>query len=137
MIMSTKNQTVVDMKGIEFVFLAIGAVIGSFVRFKITESPLILGVIPINVLLVNILGSFILGLFIVVSNQWNLEGRYSLLVAVGFCGTLTTMSYFALDSSNLLDNGHYLGLAVHIAANVGLSICALIIGRQLMSAILT
>ncbi|MFB5648717.1 MAG: fluoride efflux transporter FluC, partial [Candidatus Nitrosomaritimum aestuariumsis] len=65
----------------------------------------------------------------------NLDGRYSLLAAVGFCGSLTTMSSFALDSSNLLDNQHYGALAVNVLANIGLSIGALIAGKSVMSAI--
>ena len=83
------------------------------------------------------MGAFILGAFIVVSQQWNLDGRYSLFAAVGFCGSLTTMSSFALDSSNLLENNQYVTLAINIIANVGLSIAALIGGKSLISAILT
>jgi CrcB protein len=89
----------------------------------------------LNVLIVNVIGAFILGIFIVLSEQWNLDGRYSLLAAVGFCGSLTTMSSFALDSSNLLDNQHYATLAVNIIANIGLSIGALIAGKSIMTAI--
>lgn len=123
------------MKGLEFVFLAIGSVFGAFLRYKITESPLIFNSVPLNVLIVNIIGAFILGIFIVVSQQWNLDGRYSLLAAVGFCGSLTTMSAFALDSSNLLDNQHYAAFAINILANIGFSIGALIAGRSIMTAI--
>jgi len=72
-----------------------------------------------------------------VSQQWNLDGRYSLFTAVGFCGSLTTMSSFALDSSNLLENNHYGTLAINVVANIGLSIAALIGGKSLMSAIIT
>ena len=71
------------------------------------------------------------------SQQWNLDGRYSLFAAVGFCGSLTTMSAFALDSNNLLENNHYGTLAINIVANIGLSIAALIGGKSLMSAIIT
>jgi len=124
------------MKGFEFLFLAVGSVFGAFLRFKITESPLLFNTIPLNVLIVNIIGAFILGIFVIVSEQWNLDGRYSLLIALGFCGSLTTMSSFALDSSNLLDNQNYFALGVNIITNVGFSIGALIGGKSIMSAII-
>ncbi|KEQ57336.1 Protein CrcB [Marine Group I thaumarchaeote SCGC AAA799-N04] len=125
------------MKGLEFVFLAAGSVFGAFLRYKITESPLLFNTLPLNVLIVNVIGAFILGVFIVLSEQWNLDGRYSLFVAIGFCGSLTTMSSFALDSNNLLENNHYGTLAANIFANVGLSIGALIGGKSLMSIIIS
>ncbi len=124
------------MKGLEFVFLAVGSVLGAYLRFKVTESPLLFNTLPVNVLIVNVVGAFILGVFVIMSQQWNLDGRYSLFAAVGFCGSLTTMSAFALDSSNLLENNHYGTLAINIVANVGLSIVALIGGKSLMSAII-
>jgi len=124
------------MKGLEFIFLAVGSVIGAFLRYKITESPLLFNALPLNVLIVNIIGAFILGMFVIVSEQWNLDGRYSLFAAIGFCGSLTTMSSFALDSSNLLDNHHYGTLVINLVANTGLSIGALIGGKSLMSAII-
>lgn len=123
------------MKGFEFVFLAAGSVFGAFLRYKITESPLIFNTLPLNVLIVNVIGAFILGVFIILSEQWNLDGRYSLLAAVGFCGSLTTMSSFALDSSNLLENQHYATLTANIIANIVLSIGALIAGKSIMSAL--
>jgi len=123
------------MKGLEFIFLGVGSVLGAFLRYKLTESPLIFNTIPVNVLIVNIAGAFILGVFIILSQQWHLDSKYSLFAAVGFCGSLTTMSAFALDSSNLLENNQYISFIVNISTNVGLSIAALIGGKSLMTAI--
>ncbi len=123
------------MKGIELLLLAAGGLTGTFLRFKITESPLLLGTLPMNVLIVNIVGSFVIGIFAVVSQQWNLDEKYAFLVAIGFCGALTTMSSFVLESSNLFDNKQYGIVAINILTNVGLSLGAVMGGKMLISAI--
>jgi CrcB protein len=123
------------MKGIEIAFLAIGGLAGTFLRYGITKSPLLLGVLPVNVLIVNVVGSFILGGFSVLSQQWNLDDKYMLLVAIGLCGGLTTMSSFALETSNLIDNKQYSLMAINIITNVGLSLGSIFGGRALLSVI--
>ena len=117
------------MQIIEVILLALGAVIGALLRYKFVESPLLIGGLQINVLIVNIVGSFILGFFSIASLALNLDAKYSLLVAVGFCGSFTTMSSFALETSNLLDNNRFNLVIVNILANVGLSLSAVIGGR--------
>ncbi|MGB9123958.1 MAG: fluoride efflux transporter CrcB [Nitrosotalea sp.] len=124
------------MKPIIILFIAIGGIAGTFLRYKITESPLIFGTLPVNVLIVNVIGSFILGVFAVMSQQWSLDQKYAMLVAIGFCGSLTTMSSFALETTNLFDNKQLGLVAVNIIANVGLSIGAIFGGKSLMTLIL-
>jgi fluoride exporter len=119
------------MKWIEFALLAVGAVVGAFLRYKMVESPVAVYSLPVNVLAVNVIGSFILGLFSIMSAGLNLDPQYTLLVAVGFCGSFTTMSSFALETSNLFDSNRFSLLALNILANVGLSLGAVFGGRLL------
>ncbi|PVX24242.1 MAG: CrcB family protein, partial [Candidatus Bathyarchaeum sp.] len=77
------------MKGIELVFLAVGAIVGACLRYRLTEAPILFGGLSINILIVNVLGSFILGVFSVVSPFLNLDANYTLFMSIGFCGSLT------------------------------------------------
>ena len=60
------------MKGLEFILLGVGSALGAFLRYKLTESPLLFNTIPVNVLIVNVAGAFILGVFVVLSQQYGI-----------------------------------------------------------------
>ncbi len=117
------------LKWIEFGLLVVGAVVGAFLRYKIVESPIAIYGLPVNVLAVNVVGSFILGLFSILAVTLNLAPQYSLLVAVGFCGSFTTMSSFALETTNLMEGNQFILMTLNILANVGLSVAAVMGGR--------
>ncbi len=124
-----QKRQVTQLKWIEFALLAAGAVIGAVLRYKLVESPWSIYGLPLNVLVVNIIGSFILGFFAVMSPAFNLDPKYTLFMGVGFCGSLTTMSSFALETSNLFDNSRYGLMALNILTNVGLSLGAVFAGK--------
>ena len=119
------------MKWIEFALLAVGAVVGAYLRYRIVESPVAFYGLPLNVLIVNVMGSFILGLFSVLSVALNLNSQYTLFAAVGFCGSFTTMSSFALETTNLIEGNRLMLMSINVLTNVGLSLCAIIGGKLL------
>lgn len=124
------------MKGIELVFLLIGGTVGLYLRYRMTAQSATIGPLPVTVLLVNILGSFMLGVFSILAISWSLDAKYALLVAVGFCGSFTTMSSFALDTVNLIDHKQIEAAIINIFANISLSLAAVIAGRTLINTLL-
>lgn len=133
--MPTNHRMVGKIKGIEFAFLALGAISGALLRYKLAESQLMAGTFPVSILAANVVGSFILGIVSILLVVWNMDSRYSLLAA-GFCGSLTTMSSFALETVDLADNRQFGHVAINVLANVGLSIGAIVGGRSIAAAIL-
>lgn len=121
------------MKIIELAFLALGGMLGTFLRYKIISTPIYVGALQTNILMVNIIGSFILGAFAVFSQQWNLDGKYALLVAFGFCGSLTTMSAVAFDTHGFMSNAKYGLMALNAVLNLGCSVVAIFGGRALIN----
>lgn len=124
------------MKVIEFILLILGAMLGAYARYKITSFPAVFGIIGSNVIIVNIIGSFILGVFSNLSVSLNLDPKYSFLIAIGFCGTLTTMSSFALESVTMFDNKQLFQMTINVLSNVFLSLLSVYMGRILISQIL-
>jgi fluoride exporter len=121
---------------IDILTLGIGAIGGAFIRYKITSYPEIYGVMGSNVIIVNIIGSFILGAFSIISAYYNLDTKYSFLIAIGFCGSLTTMSSLALESTIMFENKQILNVFINVIANVSFSILALVGGRILFTMLL-
>jgi CrcB protein len=115
----------------------VGVGVGAFLRYIIVASPQTIGGLPVNVLAVNVMGSFVLGIFSVLALAFNLDANYTLLVATGFCGSFTTMSSFALETSNLMDGSRFNLVILNILANVGLSLGALMSGRVIGNAVMS
>jgi len=120
----------------DLLYLAAGALLGAFLRYKVTGDNLFVGSLPISVLIVNILGSFILGASSTAVSDLGLDERYTLLIGIGFCGSLTTMSSFAFESVNLISVGELATAGVDIVLNVGASLGAIILGRAVMTLLL-
>lgn len=79
------------------------------------------------VLLVNVVGSFIAGLAIALSGDWQL------IVAAGFCGGLTTFSALSLSTVELAMKGKWNPAISGIIANLLLGCIAAAAGMTIAS----
>jgi CrcB protein len=103
----------------ELLLVALGAMPGALLRWQSTVQlgPWLGGSAGAD-LLVNVVGSFVLGFL---AGPIPRRTGLVLLVGIGFCGSLTTFSSWVLDVVRLLEGGRPL-------AAVGLLLASLVLG---------
>lgn len=91
-------------------WVSLGAVVGANLRYLVSQclSKLAPLGIPLGTLVVNVTGSFVLGLFLTWTTDRVLaDPRWRLAIAVGLCGGYTTFSSFAYETLVLLEQGQW------------------------------
>ena len=82
---------------------------------------------PLGIITVNIIGSFLMGVFVTVAANKGLT-HVSPLVATGFLGGFTTFSSFSLEAVTLYQRGEVVSAGLYVGLSVVVSILALIAG---------
>lgn len=85
---------------------------------------------PLAIISVNVIGSFLMGVFVVVAAQKGVT-HLSPLVMTGFLGGFTTFSAFSLETANLIKRGALGQAVVYVLLSVGLSVGGLFLGLWL------
>ena len=115
----------------KYLVLAFGGAVGTIGRYLVgVYSAKLLGTnFPYGTLIVNVLGSFIIGFFMIIFlEKLSLDPIWRLFVAVGFCGGFTTMSSFSFETLMLLSDGEYLKAFLNVFLNVFLSLGSAFLG---------
>lgn len=121
----------------DFLAISFAAILGANLRYLLSRVAVReLGTaFPYGTLVINVLGSFIVGLFVVWStHRLALDPRWRLLVIVGFCGSFTTFSGFALESIGLLQSGQWGLMLTNILGSNILCLGAVLAGMALARA---
>lgn len=114
--------------------VATGGMLGSVLRYLVSMyvSTRNWTLFPWGTFIVNVSGSFIIGLVIGYSlRNPQFEANWKPLLATGVCGGFTTFSAFSNESFLLLKQQHYSVLMVYMAASLLLSISATAAGYWL------
>lgn len=118
-----------------YIFIALGGATGACLRYFL--SQLILQWFgkgfPFGTLVVNIVGSFFLGLLYSLLEHGQLEAAlWRTTIGIGFLGAFTTFSTFSVDTLMLFQQGLWFKAALNVTLNILCCLFAAWLGTQLV-----
>ncbi|WP_375751947.1 fluoride efflux transporter CrcB [Vibrio sp. HN007] len=116
-------------------FIALGGAFGACSRYLVSELCIVLlgRGFPYGTLVVNVVGSCIMGILIAAFEKELLAvAPWRQIIGLGFLGALTTFSTFSMDNVLLLQQGAFFKMGLNVLLNVVLSISAAWVGFQLL-----
>jgi len=105
-----------------YFLVAVGGAIGSMLRYGtgVTVGSVWRSPFPLGTLLINIVGSLVMGLFVGTMARflpaWQNDAR--LFFAVGVLGGFTTFSSFSLDAITMIERGDVLPALLYVLVSV-------------------
>ena len=113
--------------------VGLGGALGSMARYVFSLVPLTKN-FPLNTVMVNVLGCFIMGIFLALSLKNEVVfNNWKLFLTTGICGGFTTFSAFAAENVHLLQTGKTTTALVYIILSTILGIAAVFLGFKLIN----
>lgn len=115
-------------------YVAIGSALGGMGRYLLGGfiQRLVATTFPAGTLLINITGSFLIGLIIRYAVETpTLTPELRAFLTIGLCGGYTTFSSFSYETVALLEDGEWARAALYVVASVVLSLLATLLGYAL------
>lgn len=114
--------------------IGLGGALGAITRHGLNSGivAFVKAPFPYGILCINVLGSFLIGVFAAVfAGGWNPGKLGQMFIVTGFLGGFTTFSAFSLDTMTLMTRGEYESAALYVSASVILSLAAVFAGSYL------
>lgn len=121
-----------------FLSISLAAILGANLRYLLSRvAARQLGpVFPYGTLFINIVGSFIVGWFLIWTTERVLiDPHWRLVVVIGFCGSFTTFSSYAFETMAFFEHGQWGLMLVNIFSNNLLCLSAALAGMAVARAI--
>jgi len=118
----------------DFLAISLAAIVGANLRYLLSRfAARALGLVfPYGTLGINIVGSFIVGFFVIWTTERALvDPRWRLLVVVGFCGSFTTFSSYAFETMAYFEQGQWALMLANILSNNLLCLGGALVGMAL------
>ncbi|UAL42015.1 fluoride efflux transporter CrcB [Shewanella inventionis] len=114
--------------------VALGGSIGAVLRYLLSIFMIQLfgSSFPFGTLLVNLLGSFLMGVVYALGQLSHVSPEIKALIGVGLLGALTTFSTFSNETLLLLQEGYWYKAVLNVLLNVTLCLFMVYIGQQLV-----
>jgi len=115
-----------------------GSFIGGILRYltQLLFSKFFSDSFPLGTLLINIIGSFLIGIIFSLSEKSDIISHEAkIFIAVGICGGFTTFSSFSIENLFLLRDGQYIQMILYSLLSVFLGISAALAGFLLIKII--
>jgi CrcB protein len=125
------------MGEVEYLVIGIGGFLGANARYLLAgwATRQFGFAFPYGTFIINISGSFILGLFMTVLQPRFLSPYYRLFFAVGFLGAYTTFSTFTYETLLLMQNGQNLLASVYVVSSTIVGLVGVWLGFLLGTAL--
>lgn len=123
----------------KYTFIAIGGTLGAILRYAIKNIHIYnyKDVFPINTLLINVSGSFLLALILTIAFEvFEFDADLRLGIATGFLGAYTTFSTLCKETVNIMNKGNYFYSIFYIGFTTILGLAAIYFGVVLARKVL-
>lgn len=113
------------------IFISIGGFLGAILRYTIKNMHLYpyTDYLPLNTLIINVMGSFLLALLLTVAFEvWQYDSDIRLGIATGFLGAFTTFSTLCKEIIGLMSKGYYSYALLYMTLSIVLGLAAVYFG---------